>query len=402
MAIATLKDHILHTMQFENIHNAKSQKIRGYKVTLESKLRDVYIGAESPCFVILEDCEAEMFAKHIDLLLQKRANLVAEFLPGRWFGRPCPTVPRHGFVDSRQIMDGNDVLTLWAETRKADPEGELLITPMIDASSNAVVTQFMISLGAGHDGATNGNNAFMLPTQGSLLSEKQRERSGITGSEYIELVYSKEFNKPHITQFRDGPEMPRSKDYIPRDIVIKRVITVNGEDLLAWEKLINELDDKMNTVVWHDGGALGSHYAVHCRLAEVTYITTFEPTVGQRINRISDSVRINYPLVQRGLSYALGEAMDKRWAKKLEHISISAMVGILYSLHHFNLLGNEESFLLGFSIGQMVRLGTAACLGELRHFSGINGSREKKSRNAVYRKYLVDVTGGIEKLKLSN
>ena len=397
-----LEKGILFNIQYKNIVSAKSQKIRGFKIAATGKLGIHMVGGTDTVFVILNDTEAEFFAKYIDChhSLQQ----------GRFFGRPCPTIPRHGFVDSRPIMTGNDVLMIWNETRKADPDGELLITPTINAECNAVVTPFMISLGSGHDGATNGNNALMLPTQGKLLSDSQRAESAIKESEYVEVVYANKdyYYVPTITQFRDGPEMPRSRDYIPCDVDVKRVIKVNGEDLLEWERIINELDDKVNSVVWHNGGALGSHYAVHCRLSEVAYITTFEPIVGQQVRRISEDVKINYPLVQRGLIYALSREMDKVWDREKEDLESKfgkqAMISVLYSLHHFNLLGSGESFLLGYSIGQVIRLCTAASLGELRHFSGIVANSEdgyKQDRSQVYQKYLSDITAGIEKLKLA-
>ena len=388
---------MMNQLRFSNGAEAKSQKIKGYLVAASGVLDQTTFQPTGMYYIILRDSDAEM-------LRDWWAN--STFISGKWFARPCPLTPRHGFVDSRRLMSPSDIMAIWKEARLADPESELLITPFINATYNAVVTPSMISIGPGHDGATNGNNAIMLPTQGNLLSKSQKLKSRITQNEYVEIVYEKTFGgsmASYLTQFRDGPEMPRAKDYIPRDVEVKQVIKVNGEDLLAWEELINKLEDKLHTVVWHSGGALGSHYAVHCRLNEVAYITTFEPIVGQTVKKVEETNRINYALVQRGLSYALSEEMDEQWCKKYDESCRheKEMISILYALHHFNVIGNDESFLFGVSIGQMIRLCVAASLGELRHFSGMN-AKEALSRTQIYTKYLANIEAGIEKIRVAD
>lgn len=410
-------DNQLNEMNYKlyslNLQKAKSQKIIGIKLIKNSLLANKYYfnSGDKPA-VILDDSDLALFKKYwlnyfASYYSKTGVNLEAKLFGSySWFARPCPLTPRHGFVDSRKFKSFAELEEIWKETRKADEQGELLITNWIEAKYNAVLTPSVLSVGPGHDGATNGNDAISLSVQGEVLTESEKELAQIKNTEYVELVYSLE-GQAILTQFRDGPELARTVDYIPRDFTVKDVVFVQGQDLLEWEKLIDGLQDKQNTAVYHKGGVLGSHYAVHCRLSEVAYITSFEPFVGQELKALKEDNSVNYQLVKSGLSYGLSKAVDQEFSMgHSDHynaIGLESMALILYTLHNFNLIGQRESFFLGYAIACMIRLCTAASLGELRHFSGIiNTSKEsKKSRTQVYREYLSNVREGIGKLKIA-
>jgi hypothetical protein len=90
------------------------------------------------------------------------------------FARPCPKVPRHGFVDSRVISNKEELKSLYKEVLKEDPQGEIVLTNFLDnAVCNAVLTTGgTISIGPGHNGATAGKNSFSFPVKPEELPLK--------------------------------------------------------------------------------------------------------------------------------------------------------------------------------------------------------------------------------------
>lgn len=381
----------------QNFNIARSQKAIGINVMCNNSMYP--FGVPQEAYLIQSDEDIEIFK------VGYSETKLASKMP---FARPCPITPRHGFVDSRRIGSFESLDSIWKEARLADEQAELIIMPYIKSYFNAVITPSVIAIGRGHDGATNGNDAISLPVQGELLTKKVKELAGIIDTEYLEVVYG-EYHRATLTQYRNGPALIRAKDYIPKDFIVSQVVEVAGQDLLQWEQLINELLNKATTAVYHKGGVLGSHYGVHCRLNEVAYITSFKPEIGQRLKEVKETNFINYPLVQRGIAYGLSEDMDGIVSqaiatKDISEFGIRAMSGVLYTLHNYNLLGSDQSFLLGVSIANMIRLCTSAALGELRHFSGLKNTLGRKlpgSREEVYNKYLVDVRSGMSKLKIA-
>lgn len=83
-------------------------------------------------------------------------RMVRELGPVRIFARPCPLVPCHGFVDSRVVSSASDILQVVKETVKADPNGEVILMPFIEAKYSAVQVGEYVTLGIGHDGVTAG------------------------------------------------------------------------------------------------------------------------------------------------------------------------------------------------------------------------------------------------------
>ena len=52
------------------------------------------------------------------------------------FARPCPTVPRHGFVESGPVKSDDELKEVWRQTKEADPEGEMLMLKTIDEAGH--------------------------------------------------------------------------------------------------------------------------------------------------------------------------------------------------------------------------------------------------------------------------
>ena len=156
------------------------------------------------------------------------------------FARPCPMRPRHGFVESRIVATKEECRAVWEETKAADPRGELLLMPYINAAQSAVVTPAAVVIGKGHDGATSGAaGCITLPLAHLNLEQFDLESLGVLDTPYFESVRNSEYGKQiSIVQIRDGARPPETLgNFIPRDVTVTNVLTAGG-DLLEWERLI--------------------------------------------------------------------------------------------------------------------------------------------------------------------
>jgi hypothetical protein len=72
------------------------------------------------------------------------------------FARPCPKVPRHGFVESRLGKNQVELLQVFGEARSADPEAEVLTMPQLTGRYSGIATNVGVTWGLGHEGATAG------------------------------------------------------------------------------------------------------------------------------------------------------------------------------------------------------------------------------------------------------
>ena len=86
-----------------------------------------------------------------------------------WLARPCPVTPRHGFVESRIVKTVGDLRAVCEETTLADPRGEILLMPFVENHNySAVLTDQGLSIGTGHDGATAGKDAQLVPCNSNI------------------------------------------------------------------------------------------------------------------------------------------------------------------------------------------------------------------------------------------
>ncbi|MEK7178265.1 MAG: hypothetical protein AAB721_01225, partial [Patescibacteria group bacterium] len=367
-----------------------TQKVKG--IMALASLKMPYIDRLS--FFIIQNPE-----QTIDLIKQFPATTVK-------FARPCPSVPRHGFLDSRCITTEDDLKSLLAETLTLDPNGEVLLMPYIKASHNMVWTPGLLTVGLGNDGATSGKDAITIPTSQTLPfvihtnSEIKQafKEAGIISSPYLEFVVRQNkyaINDIYVTQLRDGPALEFSKDYIPKQVKVTTVLNANDyPDLLKWEEVIHKATKEKGTVVYHRGGALSSHYGVHCKINEVPYITSFKPDIGQTL-KPTDSVRhgLDASLVLDGIAEGLVLPLDlRRYAQYA--------VFTLACLHNLAFFTRDESRYVGIAIAILLRLGIAACKGEARHnkYGTIGKDIRGLCRGEIYTKVLNDFKLGIRRL----
>lgn len=318
----------------------------------------------------------------------------AAFLPpdvtGAIFVRPCPQRPRHGFVESRSVVvyakDPKkaiaEINTIFDEARTEDDKAEIMLMPYIPAEYSIVATSVMVAVGAGNDGATSGHDTLTLPLMETEFKPKELLTSAdVKECPYFEaVVFEKRLKQAYplqqpqfqiyLVQLRDGVKPPSGlaiKDYVPFDVTVKRIAYANGT-LIRWEQIVGQLKGEKGVVVYHPGGTIVSHYAVHCMANGIPIVTTFEPKIGQKIkaNEVSGkTVKVNRTALINGILEGLS-------TKGNNLAPASSVALMLYALHNASALDLSDPFharILGYGLGSAVTLSGIACLGELRHGS---------------------------------
>ena len=305
---------------------------------------------------------------------------------GTLFVRPCPTRPRHGFVESRAVprSDWFDQLKKIAkEAIAADPDAEIIVMPYIDkAPASAIITSANITVGAGNDGATSGKGAVTLPLATPRLKDTLGQEilaAASIGSDedvYLELVNRRDhgYDLWSLVQLRAGPQLNGSVDFVPDEVTVKKVVVPKGTDLLEWESKVGSLPP--GTVVYHEGGSLASHYGVHCVINKVPYLTSAKPKKGQVLaptkgeawgeeeySRLALAIGAYEPMSLPGDPY---KTSDQRAGLRL-------VLGGLHGLGSLMQSNSNESIraaALAVSFG--MRYFAALCIGEARHAEGGN------------------------------
>jgi hypothetical protein len=307
------------------------------------------------------------------------------------FARPCPISPRHGFVDSRVISSRKQLEDLLIEVKAADSKGEIILAPFIEAEYSAVLcSNGFLSVGPGHDGATSGTNSIAFPVAPVIISNKVRFASGLSSKStiFIEGVIKKDpprnaniaaYPKTfYVTQLRGGPNINVMNDFIPSDLVVKKIV-VPHNNLLKWESDVK--DFKAGTVVYGKGHTLTSHAAIHCVINKIPFITSFEPKINQSLKPSSqDKFIFNKESFLKGVHVGLYGNINKR---KMLHFA--AIV-----LHNWTYLRCSEhsSWLLGIAACYTTRILAALSYGEYRHCNKktvkLKNIASHKTRQSVY------------------
>ncbi len=303
-------------------------------------------------------------------------NLIGSFV------RPCPLTPRHGFVDSRVVSDLAEAKAIVDETRKADPQSEILAMAPLKATHSAIWTEGQLSIGKGNDGATAGTSAKLIPTLGDPLvryendstSTEVKNAAGITDSPYVELVWK--FGTsffPYFVQLRNGPKLPSTLDYIPKAFTVQHVIRPEGS-LLEWETKCKAFQP--GTVVYHPNDpAKSSHYSVHCVTHQIPLIISREPKVGDRLVPSDTTRRTTVDTLKIKQGFFIGASIECEMSE--------AARLMLVGCHSAASWVGTHDILLGAALGCAYRLIIVECLGEARH----NPNHKRKlKRDHVYEK----------------
>lgn len=328
-------------------------------------------------------------------------TLFAGTMPQAYFARPCPTVPRHGFVDSRVVLEPETLKQVVEETLKEDPNGEVLVMSLLDGDFSAVAHNAGIAWGHGNDGVTGFGAGWFIPCPtvpakwiefmvsqwdpgAKFYDVWEQDMEGATP--YVELVEHKGSVVP--VQVRAGPPQQTSHNYIPRLTEVTRILKPNlfgngTTALLQWEKevgyAIRDNGGKPDgLVLWSQGMSLASHWAIHAIQAGITVITDEMPVIGQVIEPTEDLVK------------PLTDADRKKLAKRIREAQLypigdfkqgDVILTAMAACHAMTFWGNEDHLiaLRAIAIEMVARFVASACIGEARHFyaSGPGRSSEE-------------------------
>ena len=316
------------------------------------------------------------------------------------FARPCPTVPRHGFVDSLPCKNAVELNVVSNLTKSAEADAEILITKPIDSSYSAIITGGVITFATGNDGATSGKGVkyFYIgddPITSAICLPKEIILEGEVP--FYEIVVSK-LGEVNLVQCRSAPGIPPVKDFIPHALTVVNIIKAGG-DLLEWEHKLTTVDPS-TTIIDHVGGSLASHFAIHAIINKVPIFTTYCPKVGDYIEPTvlnSDIVEIDIENFKQGFRSGFEHVTGviSHFKKKSNIDVMIASQGILQlslaTLHNFNSISlNKDYTLLGTVLGLFTRVCFAVSKGEARYARN-NGYVVKNNVYAEIEKYLLSI-----------
>lgn len=297
------------------------------------------------------------------------------------FARPCPTRPRHGFVESQVIALSNpekaraELSALLQAAQAIDPDAELLVMPFLQAAYNVITTPGLVAIGPGHAGATAGSNAVEVPWVGYDASDplngaivRAVSSAGIRSAPYFEWIITPTCLRMMAAeavpvQLRDGPAMNAQRDAIPRRMRVQRVVVVDDVariNLIEWEAFVASLDPSSD-VVSLPGASLASHAAVHCIVRGIAVMTSRKPRIGEIIEPTTNEtydVQAFLDGLARGFAMPLSRATQS---------ATRAARFALYAVHNTAVLRGPATAYLGAAAAVLVRIGLALILGEFRH-----------------------------------
>jgi len=347
-------------------------------------------------YVVAQDADGVRFAFH-----HKSGRFKNPI--GEVFARPAPTRPRHGFVDSRKVKTADEAVKVLEEALAEDPEAELILMPPVNAQLNVVWTPNLLTIGPGHDGATSGKGAVVLPqaSEWHIEHAHRMKNAGVDVADehpYFEVVID-ENGGAKFVQLRAGPKAEGKRDYIPEKMTVQHVVEASG-DLLEWERKVKEFEP--GTVVYHPGGSLATHYGAHCLSSRIPIVISFEPQVGDVLEPTFDLEPYSREAALDGL--VAGFMTDLKHIKKqLDYDQGTAYVGhaskinhLVWAAHNSGLLRGQDTYHIGYAMAMILRYGSAACLGEARH---ARLARRERTREEVYTESFRSPFGGRQALE---
>lgn len=341
----------------------ETQKVRGCRILKE-------FGLPVPTYYVLPGAEAKA--------QQYVAGLAA--VGKAAFARPCQAkqTDEHGWIESRAVAQWSDVLTVLEEVHAADENAQVMIMPQLDGNTSAIVTTSMFSVGAGHEAATAGKGAINIPVAVNF-PVKWLEKAGVKTSPYLEIVDG------YAVQLRDGPVPPSKPDWIPADMTCHNVVMVTSEthpDLTAFNKLAAETFPKISGLIVHmPNGSPTSHYAAHCKLNGIPFVTTFEPQVNTSYAATAEA----FDPEKYRTAFLDGAASDLR-ALGTDRAAIAGALAasILVTHQSTEMLATEDGArLVGAGVASLFYATMAACHGETRHCKKLS-LKKHLAREQIY------------------
>ena len=300
------------------------------------------------------------------------------------FVRPCPSTPKHGWIDSRKVYSQEDAYKMAMKVWNKDRYGQIMFMPAYTGKWSAVITETSISIGAGHDGATS-NESMSLPVPTEFRHDI-REKADISIEEgcYLEVVENK-LHSPRavMVQLRAGPKTAAGDVYIPEGFTYQSfsVQTLFPEDIIDLINWDHAVSNSSHNVYIMPGRSLSSHYAVHAILngklviAGETATEVFSDYHRMSTEQINDNIELiiaatendevephDMAVIKASYNEWLHEKLPKEW------LTFSAINGVAF-LHSLPFMDGKHDRILGAALAWTVQAMAASCVGEGRHWS---------------------------------
>lgn len=411
------------------LSRVRSQKARGvHGLVRQNFYPFITHGLGTYAFAANPPNEATLiFQSERDITKLKKAVVLERTLdPFPAFARPCPTVPRHGFVESRVVKNADELLTVFKEAVAEDKGAEVLLMPRFPAQVSGVATNAGVAFGFGNDGVTGAGTSRFIPGPvtrtiwNNQIGVGNVNDYGVHDTAYVEIVegardkYMNPRQNMVAVQVRDGPEQSAAKNFVPRDMVVKSVISLHKEhlDLLVWERKINtavrENGGPEGLVFWFPGGSLASHYSVHAVQLGVAVVTDqHKPVVGSNLKAEGPTRREYEKEHYARLAGLLKCYLDPSQFNLRDHRTY-ALLTSMATIHAMSTWEPEDHLLAlqAASAATLVRFIAAITAGEDRHYYSSAGPwNNTPSNHKGYRaksKVNWDYLIGYEKPKSSN
>jgi len=325
-----------------------------------------------------------------------------------FFVRPCPSTPRHGWLDSRVIKSREEAMQLAKEASELDENAQVLLMHPLQGKWSAVVTEDTLTLGPGNDGVTSGGrNIVTIPTN-THFSAAVKYAAGIQKEEgcYLEVVDSKSKlqDKATMVQLRAGPKI-NSKDkdvFFPPNFRLSKTKVYKGYtlpslreiDLLEWEGMFNQEELKNTDVIVLPGRSLTSHYAIHAILnnkivvcKEGYTLLPYTDIVHKEIinKRTEEKIPFDWGRIETQFNKQIKSYIPLSW----KQYTVSNGVGILHSIVRMD--GRSSGF-IGAGMAWLIRGMASSIIGEGRYWGTRNYVDEHNHAITIDR---VDVHNGV-------
>jgi hypothetical protein len=397
-------------VKVNSIYTPRTQKAKGLqhlcKLSIADKvdIKHLLISVDNPTYFARLEYDGLYYTMPLDKTIYSYISSKFDN-EGKFFLRPCPTIPRHGFIESISVSGPNlieEIKKLAEIVYKEDSLGEIIVMPYIESAYNMLFAEQTITIGKGNDGATAGKDTLVINVAPINIDSDLLHKAGVSVAPYIELVQTKQMRKLILTQLRDGVKV-KTKDtlrWIPNDIPLNYtyVHAVNNSvSLMDWEKTVSRLHPAKH-IVWIRGGSLTCHYAVHAITNGLTVVcdmslpsdgTILQKNIDSGSNPVGD---IRFLEFREGVIRALNDV--NIWPNNVKDIVWTS----LYFLHNSPFIDLDtplNSYLFGWSMGWTARLGLTACAGEFRHAGiidfdakKVHTKSHKQARDTIYKKYL--------------
>ena len=386
----------------------------------------------------------------------------ADLVP-KIFARCCPTKPEHGFEDSIPVRTYKELFDLWDRMIKIDVNAEMVLMRYIQADCSGIITPFTLSVGSGHDGATNGVDPLILNYNSTIPSAQSEvpflelvksngtelnmswgnlaANSGIPGWKsqlvnypmsdewsyiegeppssslslhpYVEVVCDRvqrhtpmfkvnakaQSTESWMVQCRAGTPIGSAvHDYCPKDIAeVQNVVVPTGKETLPeWRDMCAAFPE--DTVVYHPGGAITSHWGVNCAEKGIPYFTKYKPSEGEEL-AASDFDSLDFKFQGADVVSGIAEALRNNHTgvtsgiKNRSTIKMEEALALcIFALHNYRIQSPAVgSRLFGLGVGYCMRLLTAACLGEYRHKATHGPGGKSSNPNGLGRAQIHDL-----------